>query len=83
MTEWRWIDVFARQLRACALDDGEVVAVLSESGSREELVATSRIAALMLGGRVYDIVVPTPLNERPGGRCARPAPRSRWRATRA
>ena len=65
MTEWRWIDIFARHLRACALDDGEIVAVLSESGSREELVATSRIAALMLGGRVYDIVVPTPLSSGP------------------
>jgi 2,5-dihydroxypyridine 5,6-dioxygenase len=65
VTEWRWIDVFARQLRACALNDGEVVAVLSESASREDLVATSRIAALMLGGRVYDVVVPTPLNSGP------------------
>ena len=65
MTEWRWIDIFARHFRACALDDGEIVAVLSESGSREELVATSRIAALMLGGRVYDVIVPTPLSSGP------------------
>ena len=34
MTEWRWLDVFARHLRACALSHGEVVAVLSESASR-------------------------------------------------
>jgi len=60
MTEWRWLDVFARHLRACALSHGEVVAVLSESASRPELVETSRIAAQMLGGRVYDVVVPTP-----------------------
>jgi 2,5-dihydroxypyridine 5,6-dioxygenase len=65
VTEWRWLDVFSRQLRACALNDGEVVAVLSESASREDLVSTSRIAALMLGGRVYDVVVPTPLNSSP------------------
>ncbi|HET6171281.1 MAG TPA: hypothetical protein VFD90_01665 [Gaiellales bacterium] len=60
MTEWRWLDVFARHLRACALSHGDVVAVLSESASRGELVETSRIAAQMLGGRVYDVVVPTP-----------------------
>ena len=60
MTEWRWLEVFARQLRACALRDGEVVAVLSESASRPELVETSRVAAQMVGGRVYDVVVPTP-----------------------
>jgi 2,5-dihydroxypyridine 5,6-dioxygenase len=65
MTEWRWIDVFARHLRACALGDGQVVAVLSESASRPELVETSRIAAQMLGGRVYDVVVPTPANKGP------------------
>ena len=66
MTEWRWIDVFARHLRACALSHGEVVAVLSESASRPELVETSRIAAQMLGGRVYDVVVPTPAEHGPG-----------------
>ena len=65
MTEWRWLDVFARHLRACALSHGEVVAVLSESASRPELVETSRIAAQMLGGRVYDIVVPTPASTGP------------------
>ena len=65
MTEWRWIDVFARQLRKCSLGHGEVVAILSESASRPELVETSRLAAQMLGGRVYDVVVPTPANPGP------------------
>jgi 2,5-dihydroxypyridine 5,6-dioxygenase len=65
MSEWRWIDVFARHLRACALSEGEVVAVLSESGSRAELVETSRLAAQMLGARVYDVVVPTPPSSGP------------------
>ncbi len=65
MTEWRWLEVFSRQLRACALSPGEIVAVLSESASRPELVETSRIAAQMLGGRVYDVVVPTPANTGP------------------
>jgi 2,5-dihydroxypyridine 5,6-dioxygenase len=65
VTEWRWIDVFARQLRTCSLGHGEVVAILSESASRPELVETSRLAAQMLGGRVYDVVVPTPANPGP------------------
>ncbi|MDX6597501.1 MAG: 2,5-dihydroxypyridine 5,6-dioxygenase [Gaiellales bacterium] len=65
MTEWRWIEIFARHLRRCALSHGEVVAVLSESASRGELVETSRMAAQMLGGRVYDVVVPTPANAGP------------------
>jgi 2,5-dihydroxypyridine 5,6-dioxygenase len=65
MTEWRWLEVFSRQLRACALSPGEIVAVLSESASRPELVETSRIAAQMLGGRTYDVVVPTPANTGP------------------
>jgi 2,5-dihydroxypyridine 5,6-dioxygenase len=65
VTEWRWLDVFARHLRACALSHGEIVAVLSESASRPELVETSRIAAQMLGGRVFDVVVPTPASTGP------------------
>jgi 2,5-dihydroxypyridine 5,6-dioxygenase len=65
MTEWRWLEVFARHLRACALSDGEIVAVLSESASRAALVETSRIATQMLGGCVYDVVVPTPANDGP------------------
>ena len=65
MTEWRWIEVFSRHLRRCALAQGEVVAVLSESSSRPELVETSRLAAQLLGGRVYDIVVPTPASTGP------------------
>ena len=39
--------------------------MLSESASRRELVETSRLAAQMLGGRVYDVVVPTPANTGP------------------
>ncbi len=65
MTEWRWLEVFAAQLRTCALVDGEVVAILSESSSRPELVETARLAAQLLGGRVVDVVVPTPANRGP------------------
>ena len=60
MTEWRYIETFAAQLARCGLVDGEVVALLSESQSRPALVETARLAAQSLGGRVFDVVVPTP-----------------------
>ena len=65
MTEWRWIEAFREELLACSLTEGEVVAILSESSSRTELVETARIAAQLLGGRVVDVVVPTPANPGP------------------
>jgi 2,5-dihydroxypyridine 5,6-dioxygenase len=65
MTEWRWLAPFADQLRAGALVAGEVVAILSESSSRRELVDTARLAAQSCGGQVVDVVVPTPPNPGP------------------
>lgn len=59
-TEWRFIEAFAAHFRRCALMAGETVAVLSESQSRPVLVETARLAAQSLGGRVFDVVVPTP-----------------------
>lgn len=59
-TEWRYIEAFAAHFRHCALTAGETVAVLSESQSRPVLVETARLAAQSLGGRVFDVVVPTP-----------------------
>ena len=65
MIEWRWIEPFRNQLLACELRAGETVVVLSESSSRHELVETARLAAQMLEGRVFDVVVPTPANTGP------------------
>ena len=65
MTEWRYIRAFADHFSRCSLHDGEIVAVLSESTSRAPLVETARLAAQMLGGRVYDVVVPTPSSAHP------------------
>lgn len=65
MTEWRWIAPFAEQLRRCALAPGEVVALLSESASRPELVQTARLAAQSLGAELAEIVMPTPANDQP------------------
>jgi 2,5-dihydroxypyridine 5,6-dioxygenase len=59
-TEWRFIKAFAAHFGRCGLSEGETVAVLSESQSRPALVETARLAAQSLGGRVFDVVVPTP-----------------------
>lgn len=64
-TEWRYVDAFAQQFRRCAMREGEVVAVLSESRSRAVLVETARLAAQSLGAQVVDIVVPTPASAHP------------------
>ena len=59
-TEWRFIKAFAAHFQRCGLSEGETVAVLSESQSRPVLVETASLAAQSLGGRVFDVVVPTP-----------------------
>jgi len=63
--EWRFIRAFAAHFARCGLQEGELVAVLSESQSRPELVETARLAAQSLGGRVFDVVVPTPPSAHP------------------
>jgi len=65
VTEWRWIAPFRDHLRRCAVREGEVVAVLSESASRALLGETARLAAQSLGAQVVDVVVPTPPNPHP------------------
>ncbi len=64
-TEWRYIAAFTAQFQRCGLQTGETVAVLSESQSRPVLVETARLAAQSFGGRVFDIVVPTPASTHP------------------
>jgi 2,5-dihydroxypyridine 5,6-dioxygenase len=59
-TEWRFIRAFAAHFERCGLHEGEKVAILSESQSRPSLVETARLAAQSVGGRVFDVVVPTP-----------------------
>jgi len=65
LPEWRHIAAFAAHFERCGLHAGETVAVLSESSSRVELVNTARLAAQSLGGRVFDVVVPTPASAHP------------------
>lgn len=64
-TEWRYVYAFREQFVRCGLAVGEVVTVLSETQSRPSLVETARLAAQSLGGRVSDVVVPTPSSAHP------------------
>lgn len=65
MTEWRYVRAFTEHFVRCGLSEGETVAVLSETQSRPALVQTARLAAQSLGGRVFDVVVPTPASAHP------------------
>ncbi len=60
MTEWRHVEAFRAHFQRCALQPGEVVTILHESTSRASLVAIARLAAVSLGARVAEVVVPTP-----------------------
>ncbi len=65
MAEWRWIKVFAEHFERCGVHPGELVAVLSESASRPELVETALLAAESLQAQAFQVVVPTPPNHGP------------------
>ncbi len=64
-TEWRYIQAFREQFVRCGLREGEVVTILSETQSRPTLVETARLAAQSLGGRVSEVVLPTPPSSHP------------------
>lgn len=63
--EWRWVDRYAEQFRACNLRSGEVAVLLSEASSSPRIVATARMALEMLGAAVADVRMPTPVNPGP------------------
>lgn len=64
-TEWQWIERYAQQFRACAVDADDVVVVLSETRSRTAIVESARLALQSLGAQVVDVVLPTPANAGP------------------
>jgi 2,5-dihydroxypyridine 5,6-dioxygenase len=63
--EEKWIRAFARVFELCKLGKGDVVAVLSETQSRDVNVHLTELALLRLGARPFHIVMPTPLQEAP------------------
>ncbi|MEE1544706.1 MAG: peptidase M29, partial [Alphaproteobacteria bacterium] len=56
--EGKWINAFAEAFAMCKVADGEVVAILSETQSRELNVQLTELALLRLGARPYHMVLP-------------------------
>ena len=63
--EWRWVNRYAEQFRACNLQPGEVAVLLHEAASSPRIVETARLALEMLGAAVADVRMPTPPNPGP------------------
>ena len=58
--EWKWIETFAEVFRHCEVQPGEIVAILSESQSRQINVQLAELALQSLRARPFHIVIPTP-----------------------
>lgn len=55
-----WQDAFAEVFDLCAIKRSETVAILSETGSRADLVSLARAALNAAGHDPHEVVVPTP-----------------------
>jgi 2,5-dihydroxypyridine 5,6-dioxygenase len=63
--QWKWVNRYAEQFRACELRAGEVAVLLYEASSSPLIVDTARMALEMLGAAVADVRLPTPVNPGP------------------
>ena len=63
--EAKWIDAFSAVFRLCKVQEGESVAILSETQSRAVNVQLAELALLRLGARAFHIVLPTPAQTAP------------------
>ncbi len=63
--QWRWVNRYAEQFRACALTPGETAVLLYEASSSPIIVKSARMALEMLGAAVADLRMPTPPNPGP------------------
>jgi len=63
--EGKWIDAFAHTFTLSQIKHGDVVAILSESQSRQVNVQLAELALLRLGARPFHIVLPTPPQDAP------------------
>jgi len=58
--EHRWIEAFEKTFALCAMGDGEPVAILSETQSRDLTVHLAELALLKLGARPFHLKLSTP-----------------------
>lgn len=61
--EGKWVKCFTEVFAQCAVKPGDVVAILSETQSRQVNVQLSELALSALGVRTFHIVLPTPPQE--------------------
>ena len=58
--EGKWIAMFARTFRLCGIWQGDAVAILSETQSRDVNVQLAELALHELGARAFHVRLPTP-----------------------
>jgi 2,5-dihydroxypyridine 5,6-dioxygenase len=63
--EAKWIDCFEHVLRLCRVNEGDVVAILSETQSRQLNVHLAELALFRLGARPFHLCLPTPRQTAP------------------
>ncbi len=63
--QWRWVDRYAQQFRACELQPSETAVLLYEASSKPQIVNSARMALEMLGAAVAELRMPTPPNPGP------------------
>ncbi len=63
--QWRWVERYVAQFRACNLREGEVAVLLSEAASSSLIVEHARLALESMGAAVADVRMPTPPNPGP------------------
>ncbi len=63
--QWRWVERYAAQFKACNLRSGEVAVLLHEASSNPLIVDHVRLALESLGAAVADVRLPTPPNPGP------------------
>jgi 2,5-dihydroxypyridine 5,6-dioxygenase len=63
--EAKWIDAFAAVFTLCAIKQGDIVALLSETQSRPLNLALAELALARFGVRWFHLVLPTPRQTAP------------------
>ena len=63
--EARWIEAFEEVFRLSGVVEGDPVAILSETGSRQINVHLAELALVRLGARAFHIVLPSPPQRAP------------------
>ena len=63
--EAKWIDCFEHVLRLCRVSAGDVIAILSETQSRQLNIHLAELALFRLGARPFHLCIPTPRQTAP------------------